>query len=394
MRSTVLLLLCATLAGCAGPQAAYEPPERLFHDPLFGAPPRPAGATEVFTLSDAMRAFLERPEIAHQLRRDGAVSGLIEALYTRSQLKLQYDDSATRNASQAFDDRAGNCLSLVIMTSAFAKELGLSVEYRSAYLEPIWIRLGSLMLESRHINITLVPRASEAHWGATPSAMTVDFLPGEDLRRLRTREISERTVVAMYMNNRAAEALVEGDLDQAYAWLREAAAQDPQLADTYVALGVVYKRHGDLAAAQAALQYVLQREPENTMAMSNLASVLSSAGDETGAQALRARLEQLVPDPPYHYFDLGMQALREENFPGAQRLFAKEVARADYNAEFHFWLAIADFRLGDAREAREQMKRALETSTRHRDHELYAAKLAWLRERERARQPAQPPASE
>ena len=61
----------------------------------------------------------------------------------------------TRNAAQAFDARAGNCLSLVVMTAALAKELGLQVEYNSAYTEETWSRNGALLLRSGHINITI-----------------------------------------------------------------------------------------------------------------------------------------------------------------------------------------------------------------------------------------------
>ena len=44
--------------------------------------------------------------------------------------------------------------------------------------------------------------------------------------------------------------------------------------------------------------------------------------------------------------------MEQENFKLARELFAKEVARADYNAEFHFWLALANFKLGDIEPAK------------------------------------------
>ena len=79
----------------------------------------------MFALSDEMRRYL-RTELAGPIRAKGRQSGLIEALYGKGQLKLDYDSSMTRNAAQAFAARSGNCLSLVIMTAAFAKELGLA----------------------------------------------------------------------------------------------------------------------------------------------------------------------------------------------------------------------------------------------------------------------------
>jgi hypothetical protein len=40
---------------------------------------------------------------------------------------IEYDSTVTRTAAQTYAARAGNCLSLVIMTAAFAEELGLRV---------------------------------------------------------------------------------------------------------------------------------------------------------------------------------------------------------------------------------------------------------------------------
>jgi hypothetical protein len=47
------------------------------------------------------------------------------------------------------------------------------------------------------------------------SALTIDFLPPEDMRGYRTHPLDEAEIVGMYMNNRAAEALVQDRLDDA-----------------------------------------------------------------------------------------------------------------------------------------------------------------------------------
>ena len=74
----------------------------------------------------------------------------------------------------------------------------------------------------------------------------------------------------MYMNNRAVEALARGDVDDAYWWAREAIVQSPSFLAAYNTLGVVYRRHGNAREAEAVLRFVLEREPANTQAMSNL----------------------------------------------------------------------------------------------------------------------------
>ena len=68
-----------------------------------------------------------------------------------------------------------------------------------------------------------------------------------------------------------------------------------------------------------------------------------------------------------------------ELYNESRALFAKEVNRADYYHEFHFWLALASYQLGQYEEARAHLTRAMEASTSRNDRDLYAAKLAWLR---------------
>jgi hypothetical protein len=56
-------------------------------------------------------------------------------------------------------------------------------------------------------------------------------------------------------------------------------------------------------------------------------------------------------------------------------LFAKEVDRAPYYHEFHFWLALSYLGLGEVDKGREQLALAMQNSTTRNDHDLYAAKL-------------------
>ena len=80
------LVLCAIVAACAAPVVA-PPPEPYFRDASFAPASERHDADDVFVLSDAMERFL-RVEIATQLRSEGPVRGLINALFRRDQLKL------------------------------------------------------------------------------------------------------------------------------------------------------------------------------------------------------------------------------------------------------------------------------------------------------------------
>ena len=56
-------------------------------------------------------------------------------------------------------------------------------------------------------------------------------------------------------------------------------------------------------------------------------------------------------------------------------------ARADGNHEFHFWLGVADWRLGEESAELRHLTLAIDNSVTRDQHDLYAAKLAWLQAR-------------
>ena len=374
MKNALVLLLSLLFAACATAPEVPRP-EHLFNDRLFAAPSERIRADDVFALSVEMRRYLDT-EIGEQLRTKGPQQGLIDALYSKNQLKVEYDSAKTRNASQTFAERAGNCLSLMIMTAALAKELGLSVQYQSVLVDEVWSRSGGLYFAIGHVNLTVGRRYHDIRTRIDDNAyLTIDFLPLGETRGQRSWVIAENTVVAMYMNNRAAEALARGQVDDAYWWAREAIRQDPVFVSSYNTLGVVYRRHGNSPEAEQALNHAFRRDPENTQLMSNLAAVLGDQGRVAESKALSVKLEQRRPNAPYHFFNQGVAAMQAGDFRTAKEMFSKEVGRDAYNHEFHFWLAAAYARLGDSERARKHLGIAMEFSNTRQERDLYAAKL-------------------
>jgi hypothetical protein len=380
MKRLIIVLLAAALGGCASVEPTLTTPPAVFADARFAPPSEPVTAEGLFALSPAMREYLNSPHFNAILRARGSRHGLVEALYSKTDLKLEYESSRTRTAAETYADRAGNCLSLVIMTAAFAKELGMPVHYQSVDAESTWSRTGGLYLSSAHINITLGQRISDIQRGYDPDRLlVVDFLPREDAAKLRTRQLEEEDIIALYMNNRAAEALVQDRLNDAYWWAKGAVKARPGAVSPLNTLGVVYHRHGDLVQAETAFRAALEREPENLAVMQNMRPLLITQGRHAEAEALAKRIASIEPFPPYHYFDKGMAALKAGDYDDARDQFAREVARAPYNDEFRFWLGVAYLRLGQVGSAKENIALAVNHSTRRDNRELYSAKLAHLR---------------
>lgn len=375
--ATLLLLL---LAGCASVSTGGGQRPDLFNDSAFRAPSEPVDTSGLFELSPEMRTYLHSPAFNLRLRERGSVHGLLDALYARNELKLEYESAMTRTAAQTYAARSGNCLSLVIMTAAFAKELGMVVRFQNVDVEETWSRSGGLYLVSSHVNLALGRRPLDAmHSIDGERLLVVDFLPSPEAARFRTRPLTEQDIVTLYMNNRAAESLVKERLDDAYWWARSAVSQPDAPVIAYNTLGVVYQKHGDLARAEQVFRAALEREPDSLVVMQNLVPVLAENGKAAESAALAARVARLDPNPPFRFFNDGMLAFNKGDYARAKDLFEREVERAPYNDEFHFWLAVACLRLGEQTRARDELVRAVDTSTRRDARELYSAKLMHLR---------------
>jgi tetratricopeptide (TPR) repeat protein len=378
----LLFVLLVMLGGCASTPPQLPTPD-LYSDAAFGPPATPVSTADLFTLSPEMRDYLHSAAFQTHVRNRGQEYGLLAALYNggKTGLKLDYDATYTRNAAETYRDRAGNCMSLVIMTAAFAKELGLRVRYQNVMLEESWSRNGGLYLLSTHVNLVLGFRIpNQPYATATERALVVDFLPEQQADKRYTQELEEDEIVMMYQNNRAAEALVQGKLDDAYWWARAATGGNPRMALAYNTLGVVYERHNDMVMAERAYRAALAREPENVIALRNIEPVLFALGKTEEAKEIAQRVAKIEPVPPFQDFNKGVTAYQQGEYREARDLFAREVRRAPYYDEFHFWLAVSLLQLGDLKQAREQLRLAADTSTQKDTRNLYNAKLAHLRQ--------------
>ncbi|HEY8024018.1 MAG TPA: hypothetical protein VIF60_05590 [Burkholderiaceae bacterium] len=371
-------VICLILAACATTSTPVEEikPASIFNDAAFLPPSRRIDIDDVFAVSDDMQHFIDT-EIAKRMYTEGKVLALVDTLYEKGKRKFSYDAATTNNAAGVFAAHSGNCLSYTIMTAAFAKRLGVPVQFHVVTFGDVWDRSNDVDFRIGHVNMTLgTPKLSGAE-----TAQLVDFGAYGDAHGELLDDIGEDVIVAMYFNNRAAEALARNQLDDAYWWARAAVQHTPSFLAAYNTLGVIYMRHDDMAAASRVFQRMLEREPENLMALSNQVMVLKAIGHVEEAQVMAAKLALIQPFPPFYYFNRGMRAMEQRDYATAKIQFTKEVNRASYNHQFHFWLAQADYYLGDMAESQKQLAIAMENSPTDQQHDIYAAKLASLKQK-------------
>lgn len=377
LRRCGAILCVASLASCANlPTTRSTDTTPLFRDALFKAPSEPVDSRAIFAVDDSMRRFLAEAIVPWTHHKDPR-QALLDAL--SGKLRIDYDSDRTRTASQTFAAREGNCLSLVIMAAALARQLDIHVTYQEVHDFDTWSRSAGFDILSQHVNLVLGPRLTGimlSHDGTTP--MIVDFLPPRQVAHAVSRPIREQTVIAMYMNNRAAEVMVSGDVDQAYWFARAALQADPGFANAANTLGVIYLKRNHPAPAERAMRYALQRDPDNISALTNLAGLLAAEGRKAEARELHERLTKVQSHSPFEFYDRGMAAMQAGQYTVAVRLFEKALSQRPYDVPSHFQLAVAAMHLGDTRRARKQLELAKRNSTTPESRAIYAAKLRHL----------------
>jgi len=369
-----LLTACSAVAPQAAGSPIAEAAGALLQDGAFGGTPPASLNQDPFAISSEMQRYLQT-EVAARVRSYGPREGLFDAI--RNDLVLTYETSSTRTASEAFAARSGNCLSLVLMTAAFAKAMDMPVRYQSVYDHDTWSRMGGIAFLSGHVNITLGQRdTTGTRLRDSAPGLTIDFLlPEGGSKALHTRAIDEQTVLAMYRNNRAAEALADGDVDAAYWWVRSALLAQPAFNASYNTLGVIYRRKQMLAASERALRMATAREPTNAVAIGNLADLLQESGRVAEANQLRDNQVKSAQAPPYTHFQKGLAALKASRLEDAKKAFAAQLKVTPYDHEVIFALGMTELHLGEPQAARELIQRALAESTTQQSQGIYSAKL-------------------
>ena len=187
----------------------------------------------------------------------------------------------------------------------------------------------------------------------------------------------------MFMNNRAAEALAREAFDEAYWWAREGVIADPSFVGVLNTLGVVYQRSWPSRGCRTRVHRVAAA-PARTRRkrLHNLAQLLQSQGRDAEAKpyAQRGWLRWSPSRRTTGSCKASWRCAAAMHRPRATSS-RREVARADYSSEFHYWLALAQYQLGDLDAAQRNLQKAEVLSVSRNERDLYAAKLAWLNQR-------------
>lgn len=339
-------LLLFLLPGCASQFVAHTTPP-----PLIDAGPAVVIAdVDVLEVTPRMHRFLESYVLDYESANTRRQL-LSLALVDRSMLGFHYNESHTLTAKEAFNTRSGNCIGFANLFIAMAREAGLNAQYHEVVIAPEWRSQQDTLLVAKHINVVV---------STARGPYQVDISGREINSGSKRKILKDHEAKALYFNNLAAEALIDGDLPTAHAYLLKAIETAPRLPDAWSNLGVVLARNEQLNDAELAYRTALRIDHTDRTAMANLYELYMALGKTSEAIVLKNKVDRYRKENPYYLLALSEEAIEQEQFDESMDLLTRAIEKKDNEHLLHFAMARTQYLSGQKVEARSSLDRARE----------------------------------
>ncbi len=385
MNRTILLLVALAsllLVGCANQPAKVSTDlTPYFHDRHFSVITSLPSPEQLFELPADAIAELKRAQqrANNQMQSPPMVHEWLADYINADDGGFYYADNVTRTASETFNDREGNCLSLVVLTAALAEAVDVKVEFQDIGIPPIWDRQGGFYLVNGHINLKLLPQQKGNVFNLSTRSIQIDFLPERAMQGYSIQRVNKSTVISMFYNNLAAESLVAGDYDRAYHLLKLALNEQSHFLPALNTLAVLYRYKGMNSEAEALYRYALSVSPEDMNALNNYAIMLAAQDRLEEWADVHKVMELARIRNPYYYYGRAQQAYIDRQYQDALAWYKRAIEKADYRHEFYFGLSRTYWMTGDEKRAQQNLQKALSLTKDEHNKQRYQSKLQAMR---------------
>lgn len=286
----------------------------------------------------------------------------------------------TNTAQQTASLARGNCMSLAVLTTAYAKLANVDFDYRKVNTLPIFEKKGDVILSSSHVQTYLYkpnfqPEADTYY--LRPPGIVVDYFPSTT--NMPGRLFRKHQFIAMYYRNIAADYLIDNELQAAFAHAVASYQYDKNSAETINLLAVLHRRLGDVEGAEAIYQAALAHDLNNVAMLSNYATLLKSQQRDQEAEILDNKIASLEDLNPYQWLEQAYVEHEQGRVSTAKRYYYKVIEQAPYVHQAYLGLYQIYANQHKLNKAREMLKQALTWSYELDDRKLYKAKLYSLR---------------
>ncbi len=316
--------------------------------PVVSAVPMPR-PEQVMAVPPALHAQLLQQVIEAGGPERSRLERLVDFLFKKSGLGMEYSADATLTVEQAYRTRKANCLTFTLLTVALARESGLQADGQERDDIVAWRVGDDIIYGFNHANAGITIGYSR---------FTVDVARDQVMARDPPKPISDQRLLALYYSNRAAE-LVAGDSPAAAApYMAMALQLAPRYAGAWANAGVIQLRQGDPRAAERDYLKALALDPANASALANLVTLYRNNGDEVRRAIYARRLETIQVRDPYFQFLQAEDDDKHGDYADAVQHYRRAIRLYDGDSRFYFGLAHAYQQLGDERHAQRAMNRA------------------------------------
>lgn len=330
---------------------------------------------EIFALDDDMKLMVVQKLLPERNTKKKAVK-LLRQIFKSENANFAYRSGANVIATDAYHNKEANCLSLTIMAYALAKEAGLQIKFQDVKIPEYWVRNQHLNMLTGHVNLRVIEnKRSGIEFFLERKVIEIDFDPFVVKKSFPKRDISKNRIVAMFYNNKGANAMVQKDFVKAYAYFKAASQIDPEFSAVWGNLAILYKFNQFEDEAVKGYRYALSLDQNNLTAMSNLSIALHKRGQIDEAKVIDKTLISKRASNPYYYALLGDERFYEGNYQEALRHFHKAIKLDENIHEFYFGLAKVHFKLKEYQRAEYYMKKAIKKNKIDTVNQQYIAKL-------------------
>lgn len=301
----------------------------------------------------------------------------IIANYLDSKLSNFTYDGATLSASQSLAKNEGNCISLAILTQAYADLINLETGFREVASIPVYKKVDNTLLVSNHFKTKLYApeEPEEGFINAIRPGTVIDYFPQQDLYFINMA--TKEDLIAKYYANLATDFLLESRFDHSYSYLKKAmeySQNDPELINL---AAILHRRYNDEETAVKLFEFALSHD----LISSNLLASYAYLAQNKQQHELVQKLEELLKihaKTPFDVINLAKKAILKANYQYADRLLTNLIKEFSYLPEPYFELAKLYYKKNELEKSQQFLTQALEKAEDQKKVGVYQAKLSSL----------------
>lgn len=282
----------------------------------------------------------------------------------------------TYTAQQSLTSKSGNCLSLTMLTTAYAQLAGVKVTYQLLDQNPIYsIDNNSLLVTSDHLRAVLhsPPHNEEAGIFSSVSMIRIDYFQTDGLSYIDN--VSTELQLSLFYSNLAVEHLSKQDLDTAYAYADRALEIYKGNASALNTMGILHRKRGDLAKAEEVYWHGANYFDKGPTFVRNYVDLLESQSRDADLSGLIKNKPLTSDDHPWQWVRAGKNAYVSGAYEEAVSYYENALALAPDVHQVYSLAGAASFAAGDRQKSHDYIVKALSLAKESNDQRHYKRKL-------------------